>query len=105
MQQLNSPPPPFRLCPASGFRGNPSIVGRSGSPRRPQSTNTVVLPIRPITSVSTVAPVDAAGKEPQRRPSRRDSDLRSLAELPRALKSRAVSEESARRHSTAGCIQ
>ncbi|CAM9955688.1 unnamed protein product [Scytosiphon promiscuus] len=55
------------------------------------TTNTVVLPIRPITSVSTVAPVDANGREAQRRPSRRDSDLRSLSELPRALKTRAES--------------
>lgn len=59
-------------------------------PAKPKTTNSVVLPIRPITSVSTVAPVDATGKEPQRRPSRRDSDLRSLAELPTALKRRAV---------------
>ncbi|CAM9507266.1 unnamed protein product, partial [Laminaria digitata] len=53
------------------------------------TTNKVVLPIRPITSVSTVVAVDATGKEPQRRMSRRDSGSRSLAELPRALKCRA----------------
>lgn len=56
-----------------------------------QTTNKVILPIRPITSVSTVVVVDATGKEPHRRPSRRDSGSRSLAELPLGLKNIAVS--------------
>lgn len=55
-----------------------------------QTTNKVILPIRPITSVSTVVAVDATGKEPQRRPSRRDSGSRSLADLPLGLKNVAV---------------
>lgn len=68
----------------------PGFPLRVETPTHPQTTNSVVLPIRPITSVSTVPAADATGKEPQRRPSRRDSDLRYLAELPRALKGRAV---------------
>lgn len=55
-----------------------------------QANNKVVLPIRPITSVSTVLANDTSGKEPHRRPSRRDSTTRSLAEIPIAVRRQAV---------------